>query len=333
MATSVGGKAVKGAGGASGRMSQQAAFGLLVLTNVLWAGTYTAGKIALGELNPVELNALRFTLATLLLSPVLIRHWRDVPLNRRTLLMLGELVLLGFVLNKAFEYFGLQLSTASDVALLISTESLFTALLSWTLLGERVTKGGVAALLVGLVGVYLVVERGVVPNLGGSAGSTRVIGDLLVILSLLLESGYTVRGKPALAQLPPLLFTATTIAGSLFVWIPAGAVAIAHSGLPHLTLGGFLAVLYMAAIATVLGYWLWFRCLNVLDASAAAPSLFIQPLCGAALAIWLLHDSLTWATIVGGVLILASLLLVVRSSTRKPGDAAEGLPEIVEPVP
>src|SRR5690242_3948850 len=110
--------------------SHRVAFLTLVLANALWAGTYTAGKVALARLPPVELNALRFTLASLMLAPVLIRGWRQIPLDRRSLLTLARLALLGFVLNKAFEYVGLALSTASDVALLIATESLFTALLS-----------------------------------------------------------------------------------------------------------------------------------------------------------------------------------------------------------
>ena len=312
MATSAsGGVAISRARGT--HLSRTGALLTLVLANTLWAGTYSAGKIALRELSPVELNAVRFTLATLMLSPVLIRGWRSIPRDRRTLLKLGQLVLLGFVLNKAFEYFGLALSTASDVALLIATESIFTALLSWTFLRERITRSGVAALLVGLLGAYLIVERGFAPNLG-AAGGTRVLGDLLVVFSLLIEAGYTVSGKTTLTAVPPLLFVSTTLAGSLFVWIPAGAVAFAHTGMPHLTIAGAIAVLYMAAVATVAGYWLWFRALTVLDASAAAPTLFIQPLLGAALAIWLLHDVLSWATLVGGGLILVSLLLVVRGS-------------------
>ena len=300
------------------RLDRRGAFLTLVLANVLWAGTYTAGKIALRYLSPVELNALRFTLAALMLSPVLARGWRRLPRDRRSLLTLAFLTLLGFVLNKTFEYVGLSLSTASDVALLIATESIFTALLSWTLLRERVTGAGVAALAVGLLGVYLIIERGVAPNLGGGGGAARVVGDLLVVLSLLIEAGYTVKGKSTLAAVPPLLFTATTITGSLVVWLPAGAVAVAHSGWPHVPLQGWLAVLYMAAIATVAGYYLWFRGLTVLDGSAAAPVLFIQPLLGATLAILLLHDVVTWATLVGGALIGASLLLVMRGARHSP---------------
>jgi len=319
---------VMSSSGGKHALSRGGAMGLLVLGNVLWAGTYTAGKIALGELSPVELNALRFTIASLLLAPLLIRGWRQIPRDRKTLLLLGQLTLLGFVLNKTFEYFGLALSTASDVALLIATESIFTALLSWTFLRERVSRAGIAALVLGLAGAYLIVERGFIPNLGSSAGSTRVVGDVLVVLSLLLEAGYTVRGKTALSTLPPILLTSCTITGSLFVWIPAGAIAVARSGLPHLTLSGWLAVLYMAVCATVLGYWLWFRALSVLDASTAAPALFIQPLAGAALAILILHDVLTWATVLGALLIGASLLVMARGTRREIAEvvAAESTP-------
>ncbi len=334
MVTARGERAAGTATGQAG-ISRGAGFLALILANALWAGTYTAGKVALGELSPVELNALRFTLAALLLCPVLIRNRRELAaLTRdwRALLTLAQLILLGWVLNKLFEYVGLALSTAADVALLISTESLFTAVLSWTVLRERVTRAGILALGAGMLGAYLIVARGVVPNLGGGvAGVWRIVGDLLVILSLLIEARYTIKGKTVLGRWPPLLFTALTITGSLTVWLPAGAIAVAHTGWPHLTPLGLLAVLYMTVVATVIAYWLWFRGLSVIDGSAAAPLLFIQPLLGTAIAVWLLHDALTWATLVGGALILGSLLLVMRSGGTTQPIAAE--PVAGEPVP
>ncbi|HEX9056346.1 MAG TPA: DMT family transporter [Ktedonobacterales bacterium] len=317
------------------RTSRGTALGLLALGNTLWAGTYVAGKVALGHLSWVELNALRFSLATLLLAPVLIRGrhmiMRELS-DRRSLWALARLILLGFVLNKAFEYAGLALSSASDVALLIATESLFTALLSWTVLKERVTRVGVAALVVGLAGVYLVVERGVTPNLGGPGGAGRIVGDLLVVVALLFEAGYTVSGKASLDRLPPLLITGVSIAGSLIVWLPAGAVAVARGGWPQVTPVELLAVLYMAAVATVIGYWMWFRALSALDASTAAPFLFIQPLLGAALAVWLLHETLTWATLAGAALIVGSLL-AVAGEARRSSKAAGHAPPVTEPIP
>jgi drug/metabolite transporter (DMT)-like permease len=314
------------------RISRANALGLLVLGNSVWAGTYVAGKVALGSLSFVELNAVRFTLATLLTVPVL---WSGRAIisrefsNGKSTRELARLVILGFVLNKAFEYAGLSLSTAVDVALLIGTESIFTAALSWIVLDEAVTVGGVAALVVGIAGVYLVVARGFVPDLSGPAGMTRIIGDLLVIFALMFEAGYTVGGKASLQRIPPLLLTSLSVAGSLIVWVPASAVVVIAHGLPGITIRGWLAVGYMAGFATVGGYWMWFRALSVIDASAAAPFLFIQPLLGAALGVVLLGESLTWATTVGAVLILASLAIVILGA---PSQREAGL-LVAEPPP
>jgi len=300
------------------RVSRGEAFGFLAFGNALWAGTYAAGKTALAQLSFIELNALRFTLATLLLLPVL---WTGRSIaarelsDRHSLRELGRLVILGFVLNKAFEYAGLSLSTAVDVALLIATESIFTAVLSWIVLDEPVTSSGVTALLIGLAGGYLVVARGLVPDLSGPGGLNRIVGDLLVVFALLFEAGYTVGGKASLERIPPLLLIAFSVAGSLLVWIPAGAIAVVWYGAPHLTLFTWLAVGYMAVFATVGGYWMWFRGLSVIDASAAAPFLFIQPLLGAALGVALLGESLTWATMAGAVLILSSLMIVTLGAS------------------
>src|SRR5690242_13187248 len=105
---------------------------------------------------------------------------------------------------------------------------------------------GILALVAGMAGAYLVVARGLVPDLRGEGGAgPRVAGDLLVIFSLLIEAGYTIRGKAALGRWPPLLFTALTITGSLVVWLPAGAAAVAAGGWPRLSPAGALGVAYM----------------------------------------------------------------------------------------
>jgi drug/metabolite transporter (DMT)-like permease len=295
------------------RISRPEALTLLATGNALWAGTYAAGKLALARLSFVELNALRFTIATVVLLPILWSGrailYRELS-DRRSLYVLARLVFLGFVLNKAFEYAGLSLSTAVDAALLIATESIFTAVLSWIVLDETVTWSGIAALIVGIAGVYLVVARGLVPDLGGPNGMSRIAGDLLIILALMFEAGYTVGGKASLVRIPPLLLTSLSVAGSLIVWIPAGAIAVMSGGFPTMTGGVWLGVGYMAIFGTIVGYWMWFRGLSVIDASHAAPFLFIQPLLGAALGVILLGESLTWATIAGAMLILASLTIV-----------------------
>jgi drug/metabolite transporter (DMT)-like permease len=300
------------------------AWAMLIIGNAIFAGSYAAGKIALRDLSPIMLNALRFSIASLFLVPIVIAGRRRLRFPLRMLPRFAMLVLMGFVVNKFFEYVGLNLTTASDTALLISTESIFTALLSWLILRERFSRATVLALAVGFAGVYLIIEQGFVPHLDGSGStSLRILGDLLVILSLVFESGYTVAGKSLLDRYPPLLITASSILGSLIFWLPAGGEEVIRLGWPHLPLAGWLSVLYMAIAVTVVGYFLWFQALTQVDASSAAPFLFIQPLLGAVIAILLLGEQLTWATIAGGALILISVYIVSRRShiTIEPNEA------------
>ncbi|HEX9067596.1 MAG TPA: DMT family transporter, partial [Ktedonobacterales bacterium] len=191
------------------------------------------------------------------------------------------------------------------------------------------TRAGVAALAFGTLGAYLIVARGLVPDLSGPAGPQRIVGDLLVILSLAFEAGYSIRGKGVLDRWPPLFTVSLTLTASLIIWIPAGVISVWHGGLPSLSLPGWAGVLYMALFATVLGYWLWFRGLSRLGGAEAAPLLFLQPLVGTVIAVLLLHEQLTWATILGGLLILGSLLMVVRAEPVAPGSVPEAIGESV----
>ncbi|MBO0795529.1 MAG: DMT family transporter [Ktedonobacteraceae bacterium] len=285
---------------------------LLIAANILWASSYVAAKFALRETSLVFMLALRMILAAVLLLPLLWVQRRALKLRRRDLWQLGLLALIGFVVNKIFEFGGLSLTTASDVALLISSESIFTALFCWLFLRERFKKVTLCALLLGFVGVYLIIERSLIPALPVGGGAWRILGDLMVVLSLCFEALYTTRGKAMLVKHSPLLVCAASIVGSTIFWLPAAAWEMQT---PHWHAPGFagwLSIAWLAIASTVVAYLAWFKGLEKVDGSAAASTLFIQPLLGTVLAILLLDDQLTPMTIVGGLLIVVSVYGITR---------------------
>src|SRR5215469_13312486 len=148
---------------------------LLITANVLWACSYVAAKFALQDLSVNMMNALRMCIASLVLLPLLVARRKELKLTRRDLPQLALLALVGFIINKMLEYGGLALTTASDVALLIASESLFTALFSWILLRERFRLLTLISLALGFCGVYLVIERSLVPNIPSGGGATRIV--------------------------------------------------------------------------------------------------------------------------------------------------------------
>jgi len=285
---------------------------LLITANTLWAASYVAAKLALQDTSVNVMLALRMGISALLLLPFLIAVRSQLHLTRQLIPQLLALALIGFVINKLLEFGGLALTTASDVALLITAESIFTAALSWLLLRERFKPLTGFALLLGFVGVYLIVERSLIPNIPSGGGLLRIIGDLLVLLALLVESLYTVRAKSMLVKHSPFLITSASIVISMLFWTPVAAWEILGTGWHPIGLVAWLSIAWMAIMSTVVAYLAWFKGLAKVDGSAAASTLFIQPLLGTFLAIVLLHDQLTTMTVIGGILIIVSVYLISR---------------------
>ena len=298
--------------GSTSRSRPVTSWFLLILANVLWACSYVAAKYVLRDISANMMNALRMMIAAMVLLPLIIARRKDLNLTRRDLPQLAILAIIGIVLAKTFEFWGLAFSSASDVALLITSESIFTAVLSWILLRERFKLLTVFALLIGMFGVYLIVERSLVPNIPSGGGALRILGDILVIVGLVCEAFYTVRGKSLLVKHPPLLITAAAIVGSALVWIPIAGGEVLYSGWHPLSVTAWLGLGWLAIMSTVVAYLAWFKGLEKIEGSAAASTLFVQPLLGTILAIVLLNDQILPTTIIGGLLIIVSVYLISR---------------------
>jgi drug/metabolite transporter (DMT)-like permease len=295
---------------------------ILTLANCLWAGSYVIGKDALAAWPFPSLNMLRFTIAAVVVAPYLWRNRALLPRGRSDQLRMAAMCALGFIGNKAFEYWGLSLTTATDTALLIAAEALATVVLSVIILGERVRRWETAGLVVGGFGVYLVVMGGLrIPDnfTGGQA-----LGNLLVLFSLLLEALFTVVGKSVVTRYPPFLVTAAIVTGSLVVWWPAGLTALAVRGWPSMTWGVLLAGIYLGVFTTSIGYWAWFYGLRRVMPGAMAPLLFIQPLLGTVLAVLIRGERPGLPTLVGGTLVLGGVALVVGQRHPAPDSPPAG---------
>src|SRR5437016_7713376 len=227
---------------------------LLITANTLWAASYVSAKFALQDTSVNVMLALRMGISALVLLPFLIARRKQLKLTREAIPQLLILALVGFVINKLLEYGGLALTTASDVALLITSESIFTAAFSWVFLRERFKRLTGFALLLGFIGVYLIVERSLVPNIPSGGGLWRIAGDLLVVLAVLVEAFFTVRGKALLVKYPPLMITSASIVVSMIFWTPVGIWEIVYTGWHTLSLVAWLCIIWLALLASVVAY-------------------------------------------------------------------------------
>jgi drug/metabolite transporter (DMT)-like permease len=298
-------------------VNRKVAILLLVFANILWGSSYVVAKVALREVPPPLLGALRVILTSALLWPFLI--WRAQaggkgrliePITLGDALRLARLGLLGVGASYLLDYWGIRLSTATDAALMIIAEVIFTALLAALLAGERLGKRKRAGVLVGSVGVLILVLGNAPVGEPGAAGWARAAGDGLILACLLCESIYTVLGASLARKYQPLTVLTLANTGSLLLWLPILLWYILAGSFPALSFAAIAGIIYLALITSALCYLIWFSVLRVAGSSVGAVSLFVQPLVGSVLGLALLGDPLTVALLAGAVLIFVALYLM-----------------------
>ena len=282
---------------------------------LLWGASFVASKIALAELSPVHLVLLRVSLGAVALNCLLLRGdgvTKITHLSRRDWGSIGLLVLTSVFLHQLMQIVGLQQTTAINGALLITLAPLFMFTLSAVFFGEPVTPSKVAGFLLAILGSTLVITRGNLETLKTSGHP--LVGDLLIVVSAAGWALYSTLGKDLLRRQSPL--PVVTMIFNLSVPVMAALAALSGqdllSALSRMTWRGWGAVAFLSWGCSALAYALWYRALQRQDMSRVSVLHYLQPLVATLLGILVLSESIVWATIVGGGMILSGVALVNR---------------------
>lgn len=249
------------------------------------------------------LLAVRFSLAAVALVAVMRARGIRLP-PRRRVLALAAMGGIGYV-GQSFCFFSaLNHAQASLVALLLYLYPLFVTLLAAVFLQERLTAGTVSALLLCSAGAGLTV--------GGGQGSALGIG--LGLGAALIYSAYIVVGARLTAGVPPLATTTVVCAAAALVYGAAGLLRAAAGVPPRFPgdLGGWLALLAIALLSTVLAILTFFAGLQRLGAARASMLSTLEPVVTVVLAALLLGEQVGWTQALGGTLILVGVLWLAR---------------------
>lgn len=294
---------------------------------LVWSNSFIAASYLLGaEGRPARFDYVEITVARFLpIAPLcllyclLFRREETLRLLRHhpvRLVVCGLLAAPGY--NLAL-YYGQQHGVPPPVASLTTALlPLFVLLLAAAALGERLTGRKIVAFLVALAGLVLIALA------KGDPRSAADYGRLLAITALapLSWALYSILSKPIMGAASPLVWTYMTIGvGSA----PLLAIAPWHGGPEMRTLpaDGWVAILYLSVLCTLLGYAVWTWLLRHLPASTVGFTVFFNPplttvsklllsLLFPALFVWQLNP----LELVGGGLALAGLALAIWPEAR-----------------
>lgn len=269
---------------------------------VFWGVSFVATKAVLAEIGPVTLIFLRFAIAAVVLMAIV----RELPPRAEW----PSLALMGFVgifIHQLLQAHALTMTSATSTGWLIGVTPIWSALLAAVFLRERFGFWKVVGLAGGFAGALLVVTKGDFSS--RVLGRPSTTGDLLILISTVNWAVYSVIGHRTIRNLGPRRATSGAM---LFGGAMLAPFFVAQKGwrqVPNLTPIGWTALLFLAVCCSALGYLFWYGALERIEVSRVAALLYAEPLVTFTAAALLLGERVSAVVVIGGVLVLASVLV------------------------
>jgi drug/metabolite transporter (DMT)-like permease len=279
---------------------------MLVLLCLIWGTTWPIIRIALTEIDPLSMRTGTYALGTLTLAAVCVVTRRSFRIpNLHTwghVLAASMLNIVAFPLLTAF---GQMVTTTSRVSILAYTMPIWSVVLAWIFLGERLTRMQTIALVLCTAGlailIYPLTANGV------------PLGVVLTIIAAISWAGGTVYLKWAQIDADPVGIAVWQLVIAFFV--VAGLTLAYQGGVSYsgAHIKALSAMIVSGMMGTGIAYGLWFAIVRRLPASTASLGVLSVPVVGVVMSMILLGERLTLADIMGFALIFAASACVLLS--------------------
>lgn len=286
------------------------AIAALILSGLCWGTGFPMGKLALREIGPGQMIALRFIIAGLVSLPFALAS-REARALFRSPAVLAAGVLYGLAFQVQFE--GLARTSVSLSALLVGAMPALIAI-GARLLGEKIPRLSWLGVAAATLGAGLI--AGSPGDAGSPLGVMLCLGALLVFLAWLFVLRRAPKG-PGVMALPAVVVVVAAVT-------MAPAALLLH-GAPRLDLSpaAWAAIAGQGVVCTLIATAAWQYGLARVGSATAGVFVNIEPLIGTVIGVAFFHDRLTLGLGVGGLLILAGSFVVVMGERSAPaGDLA-----------
>jgi drug/metabolite transporter (DMT)-like permease len=196
-------------------------------------------------------------------------------------------------------------TTASKTVLLVDSDVIIVALLSWLTFKERFSNRMKAAVVLGFLGALLLVTGGNVSELTGG----ELLGDILVFLAGVVWAFFMIWNKSLVSKgVDAIAMTSCVMPATAIMLLPS-ALILGSMNLSILATEGWGTIVYTGVFCSTVAYSLWTVGLKRLSVTISAIVLLLEVVFAIVLSFWLLGESFTIIAAIGATLILFSILL------------------------
>jgi drug/metabolite transporter (DMT)-like permease len=209
--------------------------------------------------------------------------------------------------SHALYYYALQHTSTTEGTALGTTSPIWTATFAFVFLREKVGGRRFAALVVGLIGAYIVSIGFALPQV--NAGHTY--GNLIYLLATIMESAVTVIAAPIARRSSGITVLAWEVSGAAFALILISSLHLPgmEFAIKAPSLSGVLAISYLVLVAGMMCFAGWYMLVESAPVSLLVVSLMLQPPLAAIVGYFAFGEKITRDLVIGSVVILGALVL------------------------
>ncbi len=274
--------------------------------NVIYGVNYSIAKDVMPEfIQPFGFIFCR-VLGAVSLFWIFAQFGEKEKVERKDLFRLAICGLFGVAANQLMFFYGLNLTSPINAAIIMTTNPILVLGISAILIKERITSRKILGIGIGITGaIGLILYKG-----GMSLNSDGFIGDIFIFLNASSYAIYLVLVKPLMSKYKPITVIKWAFLFGFIYVLPFGFgefQAIEWSSFPNSI---WLAFVFVIVGTTFLAYLFNLFGLKELSPSVVSIYIYSQPLIASIVAILLQKDDLSFEKILAAVFIFTGVYLV-----------------------
>lgn len=273
---------------------------------VIWGSTYLLNKIAVGEIAPMFLAAIRFTTAGVLIMLIAKLLGKKLSISRHQLTNSTIAGFLFLVYGNGVFVWALKYVDSGFAALLASTQPLFVLFLMRLIDGKRMQPRSIIGVALGILGMYLLVSQDTI-----TASEDSILGIFMIFSCVLSWSYGSVFVSKA--NLPKNFFVSTgyqmLIAGIL-LFIVSGIIGEPWTGPELWTVETRWSMALLIVFGSIVAFTSFNYLLKEVSTEKVATSAYVNPVIAMLLGWYFLEESLSKQSMIASAVLLTGVYFI-----------------------
>ena len=276
----------------------------LTLAASIWGGMFVSVKIAVQYIPPIPLVWMRYIVAFVVLTAVIIYQRENLKIARKDILLLLSIGVIGHTISIVTQEYGTMFSSAQMGSVITSATPTFMLIFATWLLKEKMTVRKILSIILATVGVIMIAGT-------DSMDISKQLGAFCSTVAALTWALMSVMLKLIPSRYSPLQINFYAVLTAIVCLTPINLPVLDELPWDKILQPEIIGcVVYMGAISTAIAFLLWNKGLLLMEAGASGLFFFFQPIVGTFLGWLILDEQITLIFWIGSILIFIGVFLV-----------------------